>query len=59
MKVEIEKNGIFQFISTVVLGQIPQNKGKVLSEEMMLENFPELKKARAFRLKIPAKSWVE
>lgn len=56
MKAEIKKNGISQFISTVVLGQIPQNKGKALSEEMMLENFPELKKARTFRLKIPAKS---
>lgn len=52
-------NGIFKLISTVVLEEILEDKGKVFSEEMMLENFPELKKTWTLRLKIHIKSWVE
>ena len=46
MKVEIQtKNEIFQLISTAVLGENPENERKAIFEEIMLENFPELKKA--------------
>lgn len=59
MKAEIErKNDIFQFISETLKGKSLGNKGKDIYEGIMLENFPDLKKAWIFRLKTLVKSWV-